>query len=862
MDGISAGASALTFLAFALQSVQSLYQTLSSYRDGPQQLRSLNSAIEALNTVLRQLQGCEVLANPEADHQNVRNLIEACNNDLLRYQKYLQKVLPNPEASKVKQAFKRFVPVLEEKTLTKIRTEIIYHCTVLDTQLSNLQLNKTIACERNTIELKNASTERKAHDTRQSALLQQTFTGVSTMSNNLDGLGNSITGQIRDAAESLMTRLEGIPDMSRQQNENICTLLNAIQAQISTQPTQIALQKSLPRSTGYDSAQSMEVPPEEESSTLATVIQRLSTLASEKEGTIHNEEADAIIDDLTALIPDAFKEHDSHRDSKGKKRKSAHDSDAESISYRDLKRLRGLITASGSLDVNTRQPRSSVIGKGNIIQQYNSEKIIMGNCTSTITLRKRRLKDPTGEENFMGKGERWIEYAMKIKAFLNDPQGSTVVTVQLLQTCFHSAMLSSNPFVAVGKTLPMDSPLFSLVWEGNVEGLQAFIADGQATLRDRNVHGAPLLHYATRQPKMCKFLLEHGADVDDSAQFGDYYFGVAVSMETDGIIEDDELRGRIIECRRLLLLAGADPTIASEKNENALESALYLGSSEFLRLVLDLGGAFVDLACCNPENDPALLILAESWGVGFDLDSFAMLLDRGAPIDGRNGKGETCLHLGILNAICPPEVSRSVQELDSLVLLIQKGADVLATDNRGQPASLFAYCPNLSHGFSDNFGGYRGDLWDAVLARSGYDISKFREEAVHPRRPRYTKHYTRMDFKQLWEGFELLCPYYHDPLVWPPATQSSQIFKARGGHCSYQGDGGVDVLDFDEGKFVSDHDRTANVTHHDAEVDRSKYAVEESESHEDLGKWKDKCEVCGLCPSVYSWCEVRSPCVV
>ncbi|KAL9083915.1 MAG: hypothetical protein Q9165_008322 [Trypethelium subeluteriae] len=244
-------------------------------------------------------------ADPEDDHQNVKNLIEACNKDLIRYRKHLQKVQPNPKASKAKQALKKLVNVLEEKTLTEIRTEINHHCTVLGAQLSHLQLNPTIACDKNIVELKNASTERKAHDITQSALLQRTTT------------------------------------------------------EISAQPTHIALPKGQPRSADYDSVQNVEDPSEEEGPALAAVIQILSALASEKEGTLHNEEADAVIDDLTVLIPDAVEKHNLQSDLKGKKRKSAHDSDVESIGYRDLKRLRGLLTASRSLEVNKRRESAS-----------------------------------------------------------------------------------------------------------------------------------------------------------------------------------------------------------------------------------------------------------------------------------------------------------------------------------------------------------------------------------------------------------------------------------------------------------------------------------------------------------------------
>lgn len=142
--------------------------------------------------------------------------------------------------------------------------------------------------------------------------------------------------------------------------------------------------------------------------------------------------------------------------------------------------------------------------------------------------------------------------------------------------------------------------------------------------------------------------------------------------------------------------------------------------------------------------------------------SFMLLLTRGADLHARDNLGRTCLHISILNA-----PFREKREFLSLVYLINSGADVFAVDNAGESVSDYAYSPTLDDKCF-GLGGYRGDLWDAALVRCGYGIYGMREK--YPRTPKY-RAYSRSDFEMLWSGFEHLCPYYHDPPVWPPEAE-------------------------------------------------------------------------------------------
>jgi Ankyrin repeat len=175
----------------------------------------------------------------------------------------------------------------------------------------------------------------------------------------------------------------------------------------------------------------------------------------------------------------------------------------------------------------------------------------------------------------------------------------------------------------------------------------------------------------------------------------------------------------------------------------------------------------------NPDGDTLILLTSKNFCNGYNPEIFSMLLNRGANIQDQDDFGRSCLHLCVERAHF-----NSLVELQSLKFLISKGADPFAVDDDGMSVSDYAYRDSLrDKRFS--LGSYRGDLWDAALAQSGFDMLETRQS--QPRRPNYTtpnvygNQYLREDFKRLWEGFEDLCPYYDDPLVWPPGARIVEV---------------------------------------------------------------------------------------
>ena len=153
-----------------------------------------------------------------------------------------------------------------------------------------------------------------------------------------------------------------------------------------------------------------------------------------------------------------------------------------------------------------------------------------------------------------------------------------------------------------------------------------------------------------------------------------------------------------------------------------------------------------------------------------NIDILGLFLKNGASVQERGHDGTTCLHAFFTGSIDPP----SQQDWhDSLNFLIDKGADVYAEDNFGRSVSHVAYSRSCR---DEEPWSYRGDLWDAVLDASGFDIREFRKG--YPRKAGYTSKYTYSDFRALWEGREGRCPYWDDEPWFSPLDEERIDDKA------------------------------------------------------------------------------------
>lgn len=226
-----------------------------------------------------------------------------------------------------------------------------------------------------------------------------------------------------------------------------------------------------------------------------------------------------------------------------------------------------------------------------------------------------------------------------------------------------------------------------------------------------------------------------------------------------------------------------------------------------MRILLDYSAGFVTIESivdAESHHTPLLqFCAARDWTP----EGVSVLLDRGANVHARDRFGKTCLALcvGSLASWRPwflvPNITsaqRLAEPRDVLLMLIRRGADVLAVDYTGLSVSEIAYLTVGDEGLS-----VAGDLWDVVLADCQLDVASFRAACGIRRRPRYGKWYTRELFEDLWRGREHLCPYFYDDEE--GLSTDGEEFSAES-----SADGEMDNTDDDSSFSSSDDDDDAD----------------------------------------------------
>jgi len=264
------------------------------------------------------------------------------------------------------------------------------------------------------------------------------------------------------------------------------------------------------------------------------------------------------------------------------------------------------------------------------------------------------------------------------------------------------------------------------------------------------------------------------------------------------------------------LESGADPTIACR----GTVSPFRFVKPETFVLITRLGRHFVQGEVNETDFFATPMRRVASIGndgkYHYDWLMFSALVDADAAVEDVNSVEFYCLRIfGLTNfqiALSYAWHPENNDERDALIFLIQRGANIHAEDSEGKPVvhyaytrKLRAYCSNRCWDCQGSLGGYRGDLFDAVVVACGYDLHQFRKD--HPRKPCWTDRYQRVHFEQLWEGREHLCPYWNDA-VWPASGSNANYdFERSCLECCRCGEG-VPTADDQEDMGVSTSDES------------------------------------------------------
>ncbi|KAH8886428.1 ankyrin [Thozetella sp. PMI_491] len=704
MDPLSGGASVLAFIGI-LNSLQSIYETLSAVKDGPEHVRQVANSVGQLSTVLKQLQRQQYLPDPDGNHQ-----LKQCVDDVKTIEDGISKLRISPSEKRSGKIWKRVKTALKEKDIDRMHKILERHTAALSLQLVVQQRDVIVECRDQILSLKSHVVSQK---------------------------GSPSSGHFSDVAPALQSQVDTMLQILRQ-----------LQAHIPAQaPAQSPMGEPSNRemaATTADSASDNTI-----SRQLVEIINELFLLVGEKEEVIRSHDADDTIQQLEKLLMN-FTCGNADLSELEKSKLS-----------KDLERTARLLTSSSRLSISKSRKRKSPDGP--VIwqeRQRNELRIETGYLTVSTTKRRQRLKT---------EGEVMNAEAFLASIIFLPSQKSTqksMLAVSISQHEHIEGSFLSFPSISINRVRPRESQVFHLVRSGRLDDLRKALSQGTASVRDHDEYGRSLLFYATRQPEVCKFLIESGLDLDHVAPNyledppnSEAPFPV-LALELNDQEKMPAVLERINRCRQLLLEAGADPSIQVVNGGllfTPFECCCFDGIQDSMRIYLDYGTYFTDIETSDRNGNTPLLLQFLGGGNGYHEDKFAFLIKRGANVNAIDVFGRSCLHIAIMGSHGPFRVK---EEFNAVSLLIRSGGDVYLKDASGKSASDAAYWRSSIAYDGEDVGSYWGDFWDALLAASGYRVSDFRQNS--PRTPRYTQEYPRAVFLWLWEGRQHLCPYWEE----------------------------------------------------------------------------------------------------
>jgi hypothetical protein len=291
------------------------------------------------------------------------------------------------------------------------------------------------------------------------------------------------------------------------QAEDIYSILLALQGQLTQLPNQLnhSQHVSLPGSVHVSGNDDKT----KNNPLLKEGIERLQNVVL-REGSIYNEEAESFIEDLERILhsvsalPNDCLPTSSNQNTEvwcGSK----------DISPREMKRLCGILNSSHSISLNVGRklqfysfiiwvdpnvypaPKTKVTGEKRIIQKHKMKEVIIQGYKISVVLTERSSSNIQDSQSQLALRSGSINTITKVRV-RQCSRAQTVVMVYIHHVQELDGFHSLTPIISVGKILPNNSAIFTIVECGDVDQLKHLLSKRQCTLRDRNEFGTPLLH--------------------------------------------------------------------------------------------------------------------------------------------------------------------------------------------------------------------------------------------------------------------------------------------------------------------------------------------------------------------------------
>ena len=141
MDGVSAAASIIALVTFALQSTEVIYKIVHGIKDGPSQIHQLAEQVGRLGRTLKQLNYLLTIEeqrgqkDSHGDLTELRAAMQECTADLLKIRTKLEK-LESSQSNRGRKVWSVVKVVFGSKEIETAESRVRWHLQVLDSQLN------------------------------------------------------------------------------------------------------------------------------------------------------------------------------------------------------------------------------------------------------------------------------------------------------------------------------------------------------------------------------------------------------------------------------------------------------------------------------------------------------------------------------------------------------------------------------------------------------------------------------------------------------------------------------------------------------------------------------------------------------
>lgn len=292
----------------------------------------------------------------------------------------------------------------------------------------------------------------------------------------------------QDVTQSLGPRLDGLSELSTLQYRTIANLLAQIQKTLDER-----LSNPIPNIPPRSPSASRDAG--QECASLLTSIDRLTALASEPGMAHSSEPAEAVIRELELILDFLVTEAIARATPvSGTKRKRAEGETDLTATTCDVKKMRGLLSLSQSVDMAQigSQTKQNDRRYARVGSQYTRTVWDMQECTTVISCKSRPNKVAPYRHGFNSRNPiDWFKGTVSLRP--KTVSNRKKLLFSFFQRFSSSGFTSLNPTLSFHALLPSDSAIFCAIKTGDMTYMLGLLDNKEASLTDCDVEGRSLL---------------------------------------------------------------------------------------------------------------------------------------------------------------------------------------------------------------------------------------------------------------------------------------------------------------------------------------------------------------------------------